>query len=102
MPTSCVLPGSLHEEDEGLVTPPRVEGRIIKSNKAVECPGEARQDWRIIQDIARALERRTDSRLPVARIFEELRVANKGGIADYSGVTYEKVERDFGVFWPAA
>lgn len=50
-----VLPGSLHEEDEGLVT--QVEGRIIKVNKAVDCPGEARQDWRIIQDIARALDR---------------------------------------------
>ena len=46
-----VLPGSLHEEDEGTVT--QVEGRIIKINKAVDCPGEARQDWRIIQDIAR-------------------------------------------------
>src|SRR5690606_17525209 len=50
-----VLPGSLQEEDEGTVT--QVEGRVIKINKAVECPGDARQDWRIIQDIARALER---------------------------------------------
>ena len=35
-----VLPGSLQEEDEGTVT--QVEGRIIKINKAVDCPGEAR------------------------------------------------------------
>ena len=41
-----VLPGSLHEEDEGIVT--QVEGRVIKINKAVDPPGEARQDWRII------------------------------------------------------
>ena len=34
-----VLPGSLHEEDEGVVT--QVEGRVIKINKAVDCPGEA-------------------------------------------------------------
>ena len=26
-------------------------------------------------------------------IFEELRVASKGGVADYSGITYEKIER---------
>jgi assimilatory nitrate reductase catalytic subunit len=39
-----VLPGSLQEEDEGTVT--QVEGRVIKINKAVDCPGEARQDWR--------------------------------------------------------
>ena len=26
-------------------------------------------------------------------IFEELRVASKGGVADYSGITYEKIEQ---------
>lgn len=50
-----VLPGSLQEEDEGTVT--QVEGRVIKINKAIDPPGEARQDWRIIQDIAAALGR---------------------------------------------
>src|SRR5687767_1123788 len=50
-----VLPGSLHEEDEGVVA--QVEGRVIKINKAVEPPGEAKQDWKIIQDIAQALGR---------------------------------------------
>ena len=50
-----ILPGSLHEEDEGVVA--SAEGRVIKINPAVECPGDARQDWRIIQDIARALGR---------------------------------------------
>jgi assimilatory nitrate reductase catalytic subunit len=94
-----VLPGSLHEEDEGTVT--QVEGRIIKVNKAVECPGEARQDWRIIQDIARALERPHGFTFTEPReIFEELRAASKGGVADYSGVTYEKVDAQMGVFWP--
>jgi len=94
-----VLPGSLHEEDEGTMT--QVEGRIIKVNKAVDCPGEARQDWRIVQDLARALNRPHGFTFNEPReIFEELRVASKGGIADYSGVTYEKVERNMGVFWP--
>jgi assimilatory nitrate reductase catalytic subunit len=94
-----VLPGSLQEEDEGVVT--QVEGRIIKINKAVECPGEARQDWRIIQDIAAALGRPSGFTFTHPReIFDELRVASKGGVADYSGVTYEKVERQLGVFWP--
>jgi assimilatory nitrate reductase catalytic subunit len=27
-------------------------------------------------------------------------VASKGGVADYSGITYEKIERQMGVFWP--
>ena len=94
-----VLPGSLHEEDEGTVT--QVEGRIIKINKAVSCPGEAREDWRIFQDIAAALGRPKGFTFTSPReIFEELRVASKGGVADYSGVTWEKVERQMGVFWP--
>ena len=94
-----VLPGSLQEEDEGVVT--QVEGRIIKINKAVDCPGEARADWQILQDLARALGRPHGFTFSGPReIFDELRVASKGGIADYSGVTYEKVERQMGVFWP--
>ncbi|MGE5184568.1 MAG: molybdopterin oxidoreductase family protein [Acidobacteriota bacterium] len=94
-----VLPGSLQEEDEGTVT--QVEGRVIKINKAIDCPGDARQDWRIIQDLARALGRTHGMTFASPReIFEELRVASKGGIADYSGITYEKIEQQMGVFWP--
>jgi assimilatory nitrate reductase catalytic subunit len=94
-----VLPGSLQEEDEGTVT--QVEGRVIKINQAVACPGEARQDWRIVQDIARALDRPHGFEFESPRaIFEELRVASKGGVADYSGITYEKLEAHMGVFWP--
>lgn len=94
-----VLPGSLQEEDEGTVT--QVEGRVIKINKAVDCPGEARQDWRIIQDLAAALGRPKGFTFEgPGEIFEELRVASKGGVSDYSGITYEKLERQMGVFWP--
>ncbi|HLU67562.1 MAG TPA: molybdopterin oxidoreductase family protein [Kofleriaceae bacterium] len=94
-----VLPGSLQEEDEGTVT--QVEGRIIKINRAVDCPGEARPDWQIIQDIARALGRERGFTFQSPReIFEELRVASRGGVSDYSGVTYERIEANHGVFWP--
>jgi assimilatory nitrate reductase catalytic subunit len=94
-----VLPGSLHEEGEGIVT--QIEGRVIKINKAVDPPGDARQDWRIIQDIAKALGRERGFTFNEPReILDELRVASKGGVADYYGVTYEKIERQGGVFWP--
>ncbi len=74
---------------------------MIKINKAVECPGDARADWVIIQDIAKALGREHGFTFDSPRaIFEELRVASKGGVADYSGITYEKIEREMGVFWP--
>jgi assimilatory nitrate reductase catalytic subunit len=94
-----VLPGSLHEEDEGTVT--QLEGRVIKINKAVDPPGDARQDWRIIQDLAKALGRPHGFTFARPReIFDELRRASQGGIADYSGITWEKIERQNGVFWP--
>lgn len=94
-----VLPGSQQEEDEGLTV--SAEGRVVKINKAVECPGEARQDWRIIQDIARALGRERGFTFTEPRaILDEMRIASKGGIADWSGITYEKVEKQNGVFWP--
>ena len=94
-----VLPGSLHEEDEGIVT--QIEGRVIKINKAVDPPGDAKQDWRVIQDIARAMGRERGFTFDEPfEILDELRVASKGYIADYSGVTYEKIERQGGVFWP--
>lgn len=94
-----VLPGSLQEEDEGTVT--SAEGRVIKVNPAVECPGDARQDWRIIQDIAKALKRERGFTFASPKeILDELRAASKGGVADYSGINYEKIERNDGVFWP--
>src|SRR5262245_48645791 len=94
-----VLPGSLQEEDEGIVT--SAEGRVIKINKAIDCPGDAREDWRIVQDIARALGREKGFTFTgPAAILAELREASKGGIGDCSGISYEKIERQNGVFWP--
>ena len=94
-----VLPGSLQEEDEGVVA--QIEGRVIKINKAIDPPGDAREDWRIIQDLARALGRERGFTFSApGEIFDELRVASKGGVADYSGITYEKIEKRAGVFWP--
>jgi assimilatory nitrate reductase catalytic subunit len=33
-------------------------------------------------------------------VFEELRRATAGGLADYAGVTWERVDAENGVFWP--
>lgn len=94
-----VLPGTTWSEDEGTTT--SGEGRVIKINKAIDPPGEARRDWEILQEIARRMGRGQYFQFESPReIFDELRVASKGGKADYSGITYEKIEKQDGVFWP--
>lgn len=94
-----VLPGSLMEEDEGTTT--SVEGRVIHHKQAVAPPGEARQDWKIICDLAARLgEKQRFAFGSTREIFEELRVASKGGKSDYYGITWDRIDREFGVFWP--
>ena len=94
-----VLPGSAWSEDEGVTC--NSEGRVVRINKANEPPGEARQDWRIVQEIA---DRMGNGKYfgfgNVGEIFDEMRIASKGGNADYFGVTYDKINRQNGVFWP--
>ena len=94
-----VLPGSLHEEDEGTAT--TGEGRIVKINKAVDPPGDARRDWEILIDLAGRLGK--GHYFPyddTEQIFEELRLASAGGTADYRGATWQRIEEEMGLFWP--
>lgn len=93
-----VLPGSLHEEDEGTVT--TLEGRVVKINAAKRPPGNARRDWEILCDIARRLDSPYFDYSSTEEMFEELRVASKGGAADYAGITWKRVVDEQGVFWP--
>jgi assimilatory nitrate reductase catalytic subunit len=87
------------EEDEGTTT--NVEGRVIHHKKAVDPPPGAREDWKIIGDLAARLE--VGDKFPYRsprEIFDELRVASRGGVADYHGITWERIDAEMGVFWP--
>jgi assimilatory nitrate reductase catalytic subunit len=94
-----VFPGSLMEEDEGTTT--NVEGRVIHHRQVVRPPEGAREDWRIVCDLAQRLG--AGDKFPyrsTREIFEELRIASRGGVADYAGITWERIDREMGVFWP--
>ncbi len=94
-----VIAGSMQEEDEGVVC--SSEARVQKINKAVDPPGEAKSDAVIICDLARQLGKGQYFPFQSTReIFEEMRVASKGGVADYYGITWERIEQEYGVFWP--
>lgn len=94
-----VMPGTVWCEDEGTTT--NLEGRVVKINRASEPPGEARRDWEIFVELARRLGRGEFFSYGSPRdIWEELRVASRGGVADYFGITWEKIDAQQGVFWP--
>lgn len=94
-----VLAGSLHEEDEGTVT--TAEGRVVRIQRAVEPPGNARADWEIVCDLARRFV--PFEQFPYAGvedIFRELCHVSGGAVCDYSGMTYHRIENNFALFWP--
>ncbi|MGN9863708.1 assimilatory nitrate reductase catalytic subunit NasC [Bacillus swezeyi] len=96
---NVILPASSYLEDEGTMT--NVEGRVTLREASKPCPGEARHDWQIICDIAAALGKgRFFSYESPEDIFNELRKASRGGIADYSGITYERIRKEGGILWP--
>jgi assimilatory nitrate reductase catalytic subunit len=94
-----VLAGSTQEEEEGLTC--NVEGRVIHIQKAVDPPADARADSWIVCELAKRLGKGELFSYPSQKaLLDELRAASSGGIADYGGITYERVDRELGVFWP--
>ncbi|PYZ93538.1 formate dehydrogenase subunit alpha [Salipaludibacillus keqinensis] len=94
-----VLPTTTWAEDEGTTT--NLEGRVIRIRKVKEPIGEAKTDWEIMQLIAERMGK--GEFFPyknVPEIYEEFRLASKGGKADYYGITYDRIEKEDGVFWP--
>jgi len=94
-----VLPGSAWAESEGVVA--NSDALVCKINKAVDPPGEARDDIWILCELARRLGR--GQHFPyrgAADVFEELRRASAGGKADYAGITYERLETEGPIAWP--
>ncbi|WP_309116784.1 molybdopterin-dependent oxidoreductase [Saccharothrix sp.] len=94
-----VLPITQWAEESGTMT--NLEGRILLRQVAVERPSGVRSDLEVLQGLALRLGQPVE-RFPIEPevVFEELRVASKGGIADYSGVTYERLRSGEALHWP--
>jgi assimilatory nitrate reductase catalytic subunit len=94
-----VLPSAQWAEEEGTVT--NLEGRVIRRRRALDPPGEARTDIDLLCSLARALGKsRFFSYDGPSAVFDELRAATRGSMADYSGISYDRLDREDGVFWP--
>jgi assimilatory nitrate reductase catalytic subunit len=94
-----VLPSAQWAEEEGTVT--NLEGRVILRRRALERPPEVRTDLEVLTALAaRFGKERLFSYEGSEAVFEELRSASLGGPADYSGISYQRLEAESGVFWP--
>ncbi|WP_221565792.1 molybdopterin oxidoreductase family protein [Alkalihalobacillus sp. TS-13] len=93
-----ILPCSSYLENEGTMT--NLEGRVTLRKASRKSPGEAMHDWKILCEIAKAFEKgKYFSFFSPEEIFNEIRVASRGGIADYYGITYKRLKKER-VYWP--
>ncbi|MCW1836144.1 assimilatory nitrate reductase catalytic subunit NasC [Bacillus xiamenensis] len=96
-----ILPTSSYLEDEGTMT--NIEGRVTLREATYPLKHQRKHDWQIICDIAAVLGKGDYFSFSSAEdIFEELRAATKGGKADYSGITYERLRKEQGILWPCS
>jgi assimilatory nitrate reductase catalytic subunit len=93
-----VLPTAQWAEEEGTMT--NLEGRVIRRRRALTPPRDVRTDLEVLAELANRLGRGRHFSADPRTVFDELRRASAGGVADYSGITYERIEAEEGVFWP--
>lgn len=95
---NIVFPGSTFAEESGTIT--TIEGRVVRIDQAIE-PVTGWSDLDILAALADRLGAENGFRYesPEA-IFEEMRQVSAGGPIDYSGMTYERLRKEGGVFWP--
>jgi assimilatory nitrate reductase catalytic subunit len=98
MLADIVLPTAQWAEEEGTMT--NLEGRVIRRKMALPPPDGVLDDLQMIVELATRLGRGRYFSDQPAEVFEELRRASAGGIADYAGITYDRIEAEQGVFWP--
>jgi assimilatory nitrate reductase catalytic subunit len=94
-----VLPVYQWAEEEGTLT--NLEGRVIRRRVCARPPSGVRGDVDVLRELADRLS--VGDRFAFfspAEVFDEFRRATAGGVADYSGITYERIDAEDGVFWP--
>ena len=88
-----ILPASAFPEKDGTFT--NTDRRVQMAQQVIEPPGEARQDWWIIQEIARRIGLDWNYTGPQS-IFEEMR----GCMPSIAGITWERLRDQGAVTYP--
>ena len=93
-----VLPTAQWADEDGTMT--NLEGRVIRRRRALPPPSGVFDDLWLIKELADRLGRGRHFSADPREVFAELRLASAGGIADYGGISYERIDAEQGVFWP--
>ncbi|GAA1034035.1 molybdopterin oxidoreductase family protein [Virgisporangium ochraceum] len=92
-----VFPTAQFAEEDGTMT--NLEGRVLRRRRVLDPPDGVRDDLALLSTLAERLGApgfSPDSE----EVFDELRRASAGGIADYAGISYDRIDAEQGVFWP--
>ncbi len=82
-----VLPAAVSVEDEGTFT--NGERFVQRLRAAVECAGDSRQDWAVVQGLARALGADWAYNSP-SEVMQEI----AGVVSAYGGISYDRLESE--------
>ncbi len=88
-----ILPASALAEKNGTVV--SSDRRVLRIRKAVDSPGEIREDWRIIVDIANRMGKPIGDFTNPREIFEEIAAVTP----IMSGISYSRLDKE-GIQWP--
>ena len=89
-----VLPSACYAEKEGTFT--NTDRTVLRVRKAVEAPGDARADWRIICDIARGLGVQGFTYADAESVMAEIARLTPS----YGGISHERLDNGETLAWP--
>jgi assimilatory nitrate reductase catalytic subunit len=93
-----VLPTAQWAEEEGTMT--NLEGRVLRRRRVLPPPPGVVDDLAFLTALAGRLGRGRHFSADPRQVFDELRRASAGGVADYAGISYQRIDAEDGVFWP--
>ncbi|MER5433838.1 molybdopterin oxidoreductase family protein [Streptomyces sp. NPDC002588] len=94
-----VLPVAQWAEEEGTLT--SLEGRVLRRRAHLTPPPGVRTDLEVLHGLATRLGQPAGRFSTRPReVFDELRRASAGGPADYSGISYARLDAGEALHWP--
>lgn len=89
-----ILPAACFAEKDGVFT--NSDRRVQRVRRAVSPPGEARADWEILCDLARAVGYPMPDYASPAEIYAEM-----AALSDkFSGISHARIDAEGGLQWP--